>query len=272
MNPTSLTAYVEGLGFWAPAWPDWPAARAALRGEGTLPATATAPIPAPAMLPPAERRRAPRSVALALAVADEAIRQSTRDPATLQPVFVSAHGDLPIIDELCHTLARTPTLVSPTRFLNSIHNAPAGVWSMVHQNRHAHTALSGAAHSFGQGLLEALTQCVAEQVPVLLVGYDLPAVGALTHTTHSAGTLAVALVLSPHPGPQTVARLDGALSPAQPQPTPPLSQAANRLPRNGMSAALPLMEALAADHPQAVRLALSMHLGLRVHLRPADTL
>ena len=33
MTPTPLAAWVEGIGFLAPGLPDWPTARAVLRGE-----------------------------------------------------------------------------------------------------------------------------------------------------------------------------------------------------------------------------------------------
>ena len=52
-----LTAWIEGIGFLAPGLPDWPTARAVLRGEMPLTA-APSVLPAPSILPPAERRRA----------------------------------------------------------------------------------------------------------------------------------------------------------------------------------------------------------------------
>ena len=153
-------AHIDGIALWAPTLPGWTAARAVFRGEAA-PADPPNAIPAPSQLPPAERRRAPQTVALALAAADEAVRSSGHDAASLLAVFASAHGDLPVIDELCRTLVHTPTLVSPTRFLHSIHNAPAGVWSLLTRNTGAQTALSGATHSFAHGLFEALVQSAA---------------------------------------------------------------------------------------------------------------
>jgi Beta-ketoacyl synthase, N-terminal domain len=210
----------------------------------------------------------PQTVALALAAADEAVRHSGHDAASLLAVFASAHGDLPVIDELCRTLVHTPTLVSPTRFLHSIHNAPAGVWSLLTRNTGAQTALSGAAHSFAHGLFEALVQCAAEQRPVLFVAYDTAAVGALTHTTASRGALAVGLVLSPWAGPPTQARLAWRLAPG-PVPTPtPASAAARALPANPMAPALPLFEALAQPQPGHGAWPLSAHQALQLEWGP----
>lgn len=263
MSP--LTTHLDGMALWAPSLPGWEQARAVLRGEAG-PADPPHPIPLPAQLPRAERRRMPQTAALSLAAADEAIRSSGHDPASLLAVFASAHGDLPVIDQLCRTLVHTPTQLSPTRFLHSIHNAPAGQWSMLARNGLANTAVSGAAHSFAHGLLEALVQCTAEQQPVLFVAYDTAAVGALTHTTASQGELAVALVLSPRPGSTTRARLEWHLSAVEasiPAPTWPAAQA---LRLNAMAPALPLFEALALTGPASLGWPLSRHQSLQLNI------
>lgn len=262
---TTRTVHIDGVALWSPTLPGWEAARAAIRGE-VPPAEPPQAIPAPAQLPPAERRRAPQSVALALAAAEEAVRHSGHDAARLLAVFSSTHGDLPVIDELCRTLVHTPTLVSPTRFLHSIHNAPAGIWSMLARNTGAHTALSGASHGFAHGLLEALVQCEAEQCPVLYVAYDTAAVGALTHTTASRGVLSAALVLSPQPGAATQARLAWRLSTEPAAQPAPSTAAARNLADNAMASGLPLFEALALQRPGELLWPLSPYQSLRLDL------
>jgi Beta-ketoacyl synthase, N-terminal domain len=236
-----------------------------LRGEAP-PADPPHPIPLPDRLPRAERRRTPLTAALSMAAAEEAIRTSGHDPASLLAVFASAHGDLPVIDHMCRTLVHTPTQVSPTRFLHSIHNAAVGQWSMLTDNGLANTAVSGAAHSFAHGMLEALIQCAAEQRPVLFVAYDTAAVGALTHTTSSQGALAVALVLSPQAGPQTRARLDWHLVAGDTGPPRPKTVAALALNRNAMASALPLFEALAQAVPARLTWPLSHHQSIQLSL------
>jgi hypothetical protein len=163
----NLRAFVEGVGFWAPTLPGWPAARAALRGEGAL-TDPPAKRPSPEILAPAERRRAPDAVALALEVAAVAVRDAGLSAAALPSVFASAHGDLAVNDYMCRTLAEHPTLISPTRFHNSVHNAAAGYWTIATGCREASTALSAFDASFAAGLLEAATQCAADARPVLL--------------------------------------------------------------------------------------------------------
>ena len=67
-----LTAWIDGIGCLGPGLPDWPTTRAVLRGERPWVAEPTA-LPAPAMLPAAERRRASRVVKLTLAAGMEAV-------------------------------------------------------------------------------------------------------------------------------------------------------------------------------------------------------
>ena len=96
--------------------------------------------PAPALLAANERRRAPDTVLVALEVASQALlhagfsaadssedsAEDSASPHDLASVFVSSHGDLPITDALCTTLASNPRLLSPTRFHHSVHNAASG--------------------------------------------------------------------------------------------------------------------------------------------------
>src|SRR5262249_34582118 len=64
--------------------------------------------------------------------------------------------------------------VSPTRFHNSVHNAPAGYWAIALSNRAPSTSLCANDASFGAGLLEAIAYIATENEPSLLVAYDLP--------------------------------------------------------------------------------------------------
>ncbi len=238
--------YIEGPAFWAPTLPGWDVARAAFRGEGS-PTDPPAKRPAPQLLAPAERRRAPDSVALALEVAAAAVAAAGRDAARLPCVFASAHGDLAINDYMCATLASTPALLSPIKFHNSVHNAAVGYWTIGTGCMASSTSLAAYRHSFAAGLLEAATQCAADARPVLLAGYDTASVGALASATLSEGLLAVALVLAPERGAHAVAALEASLVPGNGDPPALRSDAARALAGNAMADALPLFEALAAQ-------------------------
>ena len=64
--------------------------------------------------------------------------------------------------------------VSPTRFHNSVHNAPSGYWAVATGSREPSTSLCAYDASFAAGLLEAAAQATVDDRPVTLVAYDLP--------------------------------------------------------------------------------------------------
>ena len=267
--------HVESAAFWAPTMPGWAAARAALRGEGPL-AEPPAKRPAPDILAPAERRRAPDTVALALEVAAAAAREAGRRPESMASVFTSAHGDLAVNDYMCRTLAEQPTLISPTRFHNSVHNAAAGYWTIGTGCMEASTALTAFDASFAAGLLEAATQCASDGQPVLLVAFDVEVAGALASVTASRGLVAGALVLSAEPGDRSLAAFDWSLVPGPTSPPPLHSEAARSLAGNAMADALPFFEFLArlpesseaSSEGAVLDLPLASRLALRLRLLP----
>lgn len=238
----TLTATLEGLGFWAPGLPTWEAAQAFAR-DGSRPDAAPA-RPSPQLLAPNKRRRAPDTVAVALDVALAACAMAGRDPAALPSVFASMHGDLAITDYMCATLVSDPTAISPTRFHNSVHNAAAGYWTIGAGAMAPATAISAYDATFAQGLLEALMQLQAGAEAVLLVAYDSTSTGPLAQVSPSQGLLGGGLVLSRGGrGP----RLSIALTDGEPDPaTGPLAVHAAA---NAMAPMLPLFDALAAGHP-----------------------
>ena len=242
----ALFASIEGVGFWSDGLPSWADAIAHVR-DGTLPDAAPA-RPAPQVLAPNERRRAPESVAVALEVAHAACAMAGRDPATLPSVFASTHGDLAITDYMCATLAGAADTVSPTRFHNSVHNAAAGYWTIGTGCLQPATALSAYDASFAQGLLEALAHLAAGAEAVLLVAYDAAAVGPLAQASPSAGLLGGALVLArtSRPGVPNLRVASAAGDAPAPQ-----GALARRVGGNAMPPMHPLYEALAAGEPGA---------------------
>ena len=267
----SIALTVEGIGFWAGGLPDWDAARAFVI-DGVLPVAAAA-RPAPQLLAPNERRRAPESVALALDVAQAACAMARRNPRTLASVFASTHGDLSVTDYICDTLAGAPDTLSPTKFHNSVHNAAAGYWTIGTGCMAATTAISAYDCSFAQGLLEAAAQSRESGGPVLLVAYDSQSTGALTEISRSEGLLAAALVLNADlvehdvdgDGPRKLRlslRADAA-------------HIANgalhaRYAGNAMAPMLPLLEALANARASSIALRASPRQSLRVEVSEMD--
>lgn len=255
---------IEGIGTWAPELPCWPDAKNILCGN-VEPTAGTAARPPAAILSPAERRRAPASVLIAVEAAQQACAMAGREPRDLPHVFASCYGDLSINDYLCATLARAPREVSPTRFHNSVHNAPAGYWAIATGCHENSTAVSAGEATFGAGLLEAALLARDECRAVLLCAYDVPASGPLRDVIACHSTFAAALVLAPW-SPRAIARAtlrvgDGATTLA---PVPPLLHASHA--GNPAAASLPLLTALARRESVALRVAAapSLHLHLEI--------
>ncbi|MEO6798332.1 MAG: beta-ketoacyl synthase chain length factor [Rhodanobacter sp.] len=202
---SKLRVWVEGIGLWSPHLVDFGALRQVLAGDVPAPPPKR---PAATTLSPNERRRAPEGVLLAVEVAGQAVSMSARDPSILSCVFSSSHGDQPITDYMCATLAQAPAELSPIRFHNSVHNAPVGYWTIATGCHAPSTAVAAQRASFGAGLLEAVSQVLTGQRPVLLVCSDTAGSGPLGEVTHCSESFAVALVLAPVAGPSSVATLD----------------------------------------------------------------
>ena len=121
----TLTAYIDGISVIGPGFTGWSAAAAVLASRAAYAPSATV-LPMPLTLPAAERRRTGRVVKLAIANGLEAAAQAGLAVATLATVFSSSGADGDICHEICLTLASADRQLSPTRFHNSVHNAPAG--------------------------------------------------------------------------------------------------------------------------------------------------
>lgn len=191
-----LDIQIEGIGFWAPGWPDWATLCDGLRlGRACVEGAPAKPVPT--MLPPAERRRAPDPVLIACEVAAQACAAAGRDVSKLASVFASTHGDLVITDYMCATLASAPRELSPIRFHNSVHNAPAGYWTIAAHCHAGSTSISSWHTSFAVALFEAAVQAIADDAPVLLAAYDNESRGPLVDVSPSTPAFGVALVIAP---------------------------------------------------------------------------
>ena len=240
---TPLGAAVQGVGLVGPGLASWSQGEPLL-GGGAPWRWAETVVPPPQCLPPAERRRTPASVRLALAVGLEATADAGADAARLAAVFSSSAGDGQNCHEICEVLASSERLISPTRFHNSVHNAAAGYWGIATGSTATSNALCAYDASFGAGLLEALTQVHTERVPVLLVAYDTVHPEPLRRARPVPEAFGVALVLAPEDAGRSRARLTARFTsaPATALPEPRLEAL-----RAGVPAArsLPLLAQLA---------------------------
>ena len=177
-----------------PGLPDWPTTAAILSGRARY--VAQPPVePAPSMLPPNERRRLPDLARWALVAGHDALAAAGRAAADIATVFASCGSDGKITHQICEALATPAAEVSPTRFHNSVHNAPAGYWSIAMASSAPSNSLCAGDGSFGAALLEAAAQSVVEARPVLLIAYDVPYPEPLRAAWPIADPFAVAMLL-----------------------------------------------------------------------------
>ena len=262
----TLAATVEGIGLVGPGLGGWTAAREVLAGRAPFMHAATV-LPVPEALPATERRRAGKTVRLALGAGLEAARMAGRDAKTLAAIFASDGGENENCHAICEALAGDDRLISPTRFHNSVHNAAAGYWGIATGAMAPSDAIAAFDASFAAGLLEALVRLAADPAqPVLLIAYDTPYPEPLNSVRPIADSFAAALVLSAQ-AKERASRIEARLGTEAPTP---LEEAALESVRTGIPAArsLPLLRALALDAPSSVALEYLGGQSLRVEVRP----
>jgi hypothetical protein len=123
------------------------------------------------LIPVDMRRRTSMATRMAITAAKNACEQAAVETHNLPSVFASLGGEIQVTDSLCRSLDDDATL-SPTRFLNSVHNTTAGYWGILNHCQAATTALSAADDTFAMGLLEVCVQLQSQGGNCLLVCYD----------------------------------------------------------------------------------------------------
>jgi len=192
----TIAARVEGVGLVGPGLAGWSQACDVLCSRVSY-APARTSVPTPDALPAVERRRAGKSVRISLAAGLEAATAAGRDPRDMGAVFASSTGDGENVHAICEMLASNDRLLSPTRFHNSVHNAPSGYWGIATGSQRSANSLAAFDASFGAGLVEALSRLAAEpDEPVLIIAYDAPYPEPLNATRPIPDAFAVALALA----------------------------------------------------------------------------
>jgi hypothetical protein len=242
-----IAARVAGVSIWGPGLEGWAASREVLAGRCPYVATAAA-LPPPAMLPATERRRAGTTIRLALLVAREAAEMAGLDPAEPTVIFGSACSDGAIVGSILETLAGPDRQISPTLFHNSVHNAPAGYWTIATRSHQAVTSLGADGATFPAALLQGMTQLAADPRPVLVCVYDVPLPPPLLAARPSRFLFGFALALvpvSPGAGPRIAVRYVGQA--AAVGWTPRCAEVFELSRDNPATLGLPLLEALACE-------------------------
>jgi len=260
-----LAARVEGIGAIGPGFTGWPQAREILLGGAWPEACATVP-PAPERLPAAERRRVGRNVRVALAAGFEAVAASGRDARDCAAVFTSSSSDGDNCHVICEVLASADRQISPTRFHNSVHNAPGGYWGIATGSMKAADSLCAFDGSPTAGLLEAGARLAHRpDEPVILVAHDAPYPEPLNALRPLPDAIAFAFAMAGGPGGGTGVRLELTDEAPTTLTDPRLEALRHQLPSARL---LPLLRLLARGEPGRVVLAYLDGLSLAVELGP----
>ncbi|HEX9051256.1 MAG TPA: beta-ketoacyl synthase chain length factor, partial [Anaeromyxobacter sp.] len=181
-------AFVAGVGLWAPGYRDL---AAWLRGTPD-PAVTTAPAE---LVPPALRRRASTLSRMAAEAALAAAAGSGVDLSRVSMVLGSGYGEIVAAAEMIASFRAAEGMPSPTRFHNSVHNAPVAYVSIATGNTGLATAIAAGDATAAMALQEAVGVLAERGGDVLVVLADeaVPAPLALPRPWAPG---AVALVLS----------------------------------------------------------------------------
>jgi len=202
-----MRVYLESVGLYGPGLDGWAASRPIFAGLAEY-------VPAPTVIPPSrllpsnERRRAAPAVKIALAVGDEALAQESPDRRRGATVFASSGGDPDTIHSIIETLTSSERDVSPTRFHNSVHNAPSGYWTIAMQSHESSTSIACHDTSVAAGLLEGAVQAIVDDKVVTVIGYELPYPNPLAAVRPVNEAFGVAFVLAPRASQHSLSRLN----------------------------------------------------------------
>ena len=245
-----MQVFLQSVGILGPGLNGWISSRPILARVDTYRMTPT-PKPVPDILPPTERRRSSTAVRLAIAVAQEALQTGGLSGDQVATIFASSDGDGDITHQICEALAAPAREVSPTSFHNSVHNAPAGYWSIATGSRLPSTSICAYDESFTAGLLEAVVHATVEHQSVLLITSDLPfpdPLHALRPVEHS---FAAAFLLTPVAGRVPLMRWHIRLDPCGTATVGP-SELPDSLLSNPAARCLPLLAVLAQRTTETV--------------------
>lgn len=196
MPMTTIRIYVDGIGLLGPGLSSWEHASEVLTERAPYTAAATVLTPVE-RLPAAERRRVGVPVKLSIAIGLEAALHASADLASLATVFSSTEADCDNTHAILEALASSERAMSPTRFHNSVHNAPSGYWSIATRSMQPSISLNTYDATFAAGLLEAATQIQSNGKPCMLLAFDTAFPEPIRHLRPIPDAMGVALLLNP---------------------------------------------------------------------------
>lgn len=249
-----MELFIHGIGVCAPGLLNWPeTCEIFLRHKPY--SKNLLPQPEPTFLPPNELRRSSDVVKWSLHVAQEALQYGKCKASEIATVFASSGGETDILHQLCVALAKPEPIISPTLFHHSVHNAASGYWTIGAESQQPSVSLACFDSSLCSGLLETATVVQVEQLPVLLVVYDLAPPPPLYAARPLVAPFATAFLVGAHQFPHSLAHLSLQIIENRESETEmkePLLEGLRK--GNPAARALPLLQAIARGKRELVLL------------------
>lgn len=258
-----MKAYIEAIGLNATGLESWLGSQTILTEQEAYQATPLSKYSA-SFLPANERRRATKTVNLALRTAEETVQHYSQDAIQQMPtLFACVDGDTEISAKMTTAILMEQPMISPIHFHNSVHNAPAGYWMIGQRNRQAASAISAGQYQLANTFIETLTQLSKISPKVLLVAYDSPIDPVIKSYQPQTAPFSFGLVLSLHQNKKSIAKFTLNLQQQQTQ--------TNNHPWFGENMAaqfLPILQAIAQKKDIKMSFPLSSHISTQINIHP----
>lgn len=263
---------ILGLAVNGPGLPDWTRARARFRGESICVRPGEGPAP-PTRMNSRDRRRASDTVRLAVEIGFEAVENAGLAPQDLPAVFASCHGEGAATHKLLTALTELHPFVSPTLFHNSVHNTPAGYWSIAASARAPTTSICAGRATFAMALMKSALTVELAGTAVLLVAYDAPFPDPLSRLCPFPGPLGVGLVLAPGDTPVAASRLSISIEQQSGRACTAVAAAELGLlfDANPIGQCIPLLEAIARGQDEQVVLEMGDDARIVIRVRADES-
>lgn len=193
----TLECKVLGIGAWGPGFNNWEELQARIAQSSIAEEDLNVIAPKPEIIPANERRRSPLPVKIAVEVSSQALAQSGLQSEQVACVFGSGLGDTQITDYMCRALNTELKQLSPTKFHNSVHNAAAGYWTISSHCMKSANSIAAYHHTAGMCLLEAVSQAVLHDEPVLITLFDIKAHDVYQQIFPCSFDFAAAILVAP---------------------------------------------------------------------------
>jgi hypothetical protein len=261
--------FLQSIGIAGSGFNDWLQARKILLGQAALipPQTEQFRINC---LKPNEARRTSTSIKIALQSAESTLAAASFEAAELFSIFVSSDGDPNILQSICQALATEEKFVSPTQFHNSVHNAPAGYWSIGHQAMKGVNSIGCGQCSISGALIEADSLLQTGEDAVLLVCFEIASPSPLDSARAIRHSLAFSLIATRDKTRESLCEMNCRLSAESSASLSRLDDPTLDSLRedNPASMALPLLKALAGNTEKQIVLPYSDSTVVKLELRP----